>query len=72
MPVEDPDKSSVVPRFVQSKWETVDPQDVEAQAMTTSKWEQLENKDDVDGVPLEDGFNHSRGDKAVCSTLVLP
>ncbi|XP_077971948.1 U2 snRNP-associated SURP motif-containing protein-like isoform X2 [Styela clava] len=47
-------ESKGTPRFVQSKWETVDPQDVEAQAMTTSKWDQLENKDDVDGVPLDD------------------
>lgn len=28
--------------FVPSRWETVDPEQVEAQAMTTSKWDQLE------------------------------
>lgn len=28
--------------FVPSKWETVDPEQVEAQAMTTSKWDLLE------------------------------
>merc|ERR1739838_176882 len=46
------------PRFVQSKWETVDPEDVESQAMTTSKWDTLiddeENDDeDVDGDPID-------------------
>lgn len=30
--------------FVPSRWETVDPEQVEAQAMTTSKWDQLENQ----------------------------
>lgn len=29
--------------FIPSKWETIDPDEVEAQAMTTSKWDQLEN-----------------------------
>jgi U2-associated protein SR140 len=28
--------------FVPSRWETVDPEQVEAQAMTTSKWDLLE------------------------------
>lgn len=28
--------------FVPSKWETVDPEQIEAQAMTTSKWDTLE------------------------------
>ena len=32
--------------FVPSRWETVDPDQVEAQAMTTSKWEELDNNDD--------------------------
>lgn len=30
--------------FVPSRWETVDPEQVEAQAMTTSKWDQLESQ----------------------------
>lgn len=30
--------------FVLSRWETVDPELVEAQAMTTSKWEMLEQQ----------------------------
>lgn len=32
--------------FILSKWETVDPEQVEAQAMTTSKWDLLENSTD--------------------------
>lgn len=30
-----------------SKWETVDPDQIEAQAMTTSKWDLLESSADV-------------------------
>ena len=41
------------PRFVQSKWETVDPEDVESQAMTTSKWDLLEPQN-VDGDEIEE------------------
>ena len=48
-----PKSASEQPRFVQSKWETVHPEEVEAQAMTISKWEQLE-KENVDGDPLEE------------------
>lgn len=40
-----PPPVSAVPKFKPSKWETVDPDVVEAQAMTTSKWEQLESKE---------------------------
>lgn len=62
------------PRFVQSKWETVDPQDVEAQAMTTSKWDLLENKDALDGVAMADSDDDKgkRGEGTVscfCSVL---
>ncbi|XP_066155445.1 U2 snRNP-associated SURP motif-containing protein [Euwallacea fornicatus] len=32
--------------FIKSKWETVDPTEVEAQAMTTSKWDMLEASQD--------------------------
>ncbi|XP_043287428.1 U2 snRNP-associated SURP motif-containing protein isoform X2 [Venturia canescens] len=43
----DDDKKPVMPAgFVPSRWETVDPDQVEAQAMTTSKWEELEQNDD--------------------------
>lgn len=31
--------------FVPSKWETVDPSQIEDQAMTTSKWELLEQRE---------------------------
>uniref|UniRef100_H2ZCT8 U2 snRNP-associated SURP motif-containing protein n=1 Tax=Ciona savignyi TaxID=51511 RepID=H2ZCT8_CIOSA len=51
--MEEPTEVVEQPRFVQSKWETVDPEEVEAQAMTTSKWDQLENQS-LDGEPLED------------------
>lgn len=33
--------------FIPSKWETVDPEQIEAQAMTTSKWDLLESSADV-------------------------
>lgn len=35
-----------LPGFILSKWETVDPEQVEAQAMTTSKWDLLESSGD--------------------------
>ncbi|TDG50690.1 hypothetical protein AWZ03_002994 [Drosophila navojoa] len=34
-----------MPGFIPSKWETVDPQQVEAQAITTSKWDTLDPPD---------------------------
>ncbi|XP_011875539.1 PREDICTED: U2 snRNP-associated SURP motif-containing protein isoform X3 [Vollenhovia emeryi] len=43
----DDDKKSAMPAgFVPSRWETVDPDQVEAQAMTTSKWEELGQNED--------------------------
>ncbi|ALC40492.1 CG9346 [Drosophila busckii] len=36
---------SKLPGFIPSKWETVDPQQVEAQAITTSKWDTLDPPD---------------------------
>ncbi|CAL1542099.1 unnamed protein product [Lymnaea stagnalis] len=51
------------PAFIRSKWEEVDETELQAQAMTTSKWEMLEPEDDVnaheagediDGMPLDD------------------
>lgn len=39
--------SSTLSGFILSKWETVDPDQIEAQAMTTSKWDLLENSQDV-------------------------
>ena len=48
------------PGFVPSKWETVDPEDVQAQAVT-SKWDifdqddpKNEDEDDIDGIPMHD------------------
>ncbi|XP_077987617.1 U2 snRNP-associated SURP motif-containing protein-like [Glandiceps talaboti] len=38
------DKSEVVPKIAPSRWETVDKDELEAQAMTTSKWDSLEQK----------------------------
>lgn len=36
------DQSPVAAGFIPSKWETVDPEQIEAQAITTSKWETLD------------------------------
>lgn len=33
-------------KYAPSKWETVDPNIIEAQAMTTSKWDLLDQQDD--------------------------
>jgi len=48
-PMSGGDSASML-KFKPSKWETVDPDLVEAQAMTTSKWDTLEqtNEDSVD------------------------
>nr|CAD7453892.1 unnamed protein product [Timema tahoe] len=48
--------------FVPSKWESVDPTQAEAQAMTTSKWDLLEKAggdDSVDSQSQEGEFGHS-------------
>ncbi|XP_045482646.1 U2 snRNP-associated SURP motif-containing protein [Harmonia axyridis] len=37
---------TLLPGFIVSKWETVDPEQIEAQAMTTSKWDLLDNSGD--------------------------
>ncbi|KAK3788420.1 hypothetical protein RRG08_012595 [Elysia crispata] len=57
------------PAFIRSKWEQVDETELQAQAMTTSKWEMLEAEEetpadegveptdeaeDIDGLPIED------------------
>uniref|UniRef100_A0A0B7ALJ1 CID domain-containing protein n=1 Tax=Arion vulgaris TaxID=1028688 RepID=A0A0B7ALJ1_9EUPU len=65
-PVKKPSSSSSSsqPAFIRSKWEEVDETELQAQAMTTSKWEMLEEQDeginpetgeDIDGMPLDDG-----------------
>ncbi|XP_017778699.1 PREDICTED: U2 snRNP-associated SURP motif-containing protein isoform X2 [Nicrophorus vespilloides] len=44
------DKSSdTLSGFISSKWETVDPEQVAAQAITTSKWDMVENSGDNSG-----------------------
>ncbi|XP_076454381.1 U2 snRNP-associated SURP motif-containing protein-like [Babylonia areolata] len=56
-----------LPTFTRSKWETVDEAELEAQAMTTSKWDTLEQEsdgekdngvqgvdEDIDGAPMEE------------------
>lgn len=37
--------SSKAPAFISSKWETIDPEQVAEQAVTTSKWESLDPPD---------------------------
>lgn len=44
-------KKKTTGAFVPSKWETVDPEQVEAQAMTTSKWDLLEPPQQVCLIP---------------------
>lgn len=55
------ESQDVSSKFKPSKWETVDPETVEAQAITTSKWDLLEQGeeqeqevDDIDGQPMDD------------------
>lgn len=55
------DRDAAPSGFIPSRWETVDPDQVEAQAMTTSKWDQLENS-------LEDGSMDSTQCDIVDST----
>ncbi|KAK6196135.1 hypothetical protein SNE40_001419 [Patella caerulea] len=68
-PLEKP-KSKPMAAFIPSKWETVDEADLEAQAMTTSKWDQLDPTDErnkteeleqeLDGQPLVDENSRSQ------------
>jgi U2-associated protein SR140 len=78
MGVSDNNSSSAVAKFKPSKWEAVDPDVVESQAMTTSKWHQIElqstqkelkskngeDDDDVDGIPLVSSNLHSSHDES--------
>nr|CAI5865219.1 unnamed protein product [Callosobruchus analis] len=45
--LEDNQAKAPLSGFITSKWEAVDPDQVEAQAMTTSKWDMLENSQDA-------------------------
>uniref|UniRef100_A0A2C9JJG6 U2 snRNP-associated SURP motif-containing protein n=1 Tax=Biomphalaria glabrata TaxID=6526 RepID=A0A2C9JJG6_BIOGL len=58
-----PPPTAAQPAFIRSKWEEVDETELQAQAMTTSKWEMLEPEEeanthetgeDIDGMPLDD------------------
>ncbi|XP_059173401.1 U2 snRNP-associated SURP motif-containing protein-like isoform X2 [Physella acuta] len=58
-----PSTAQSQPAFIRSKWEEVDETELQAQAMTTSKWETLEPEEDsntheigedIDGMPLDD------------------
>lgn len=60
------DRSPVAAGFIPSKWETVDPEQIEAQAITTSKWETLDPvKDAQPAANLSedsfDSFEYSEG-----------
>ncbi|KAL3847445.1 hypothetical protein ACJMK2_018351 [Sinanodonta woodiana] len=75
VPLEDTKQlsSSPKPKFAMSKWETVDETELEAQAMTTSKWDLLDQQEeeeedekdknaveveeDLDGAPLEEDLD---------------
>jgi len=48
--------------FVPSRWETVDPEQVEAQAMTTSKWDLLEQPEQHEQVEGLDDFDSPGGE----------
>jgi len=63
-----PTPAVALPSFTRSKWESVDETELEAQAMTTSKWDMLEPEsdgekdngakgfdEDIDGAPMEEG-----------------
>ncbi|CAB0027865.1 unnamed protein product [Trichogramma brassicae] len=53
-----------MPGFVPSKWETVDPDQVEAQAMTTNKWDELEQNDDSQENSIDSrDYNEERRNK---------
>ncbi|CAG0881397.1 unnamed protein product [Darwinula stevensoni] len=61
VPLNDEEERKEPIKYAPSKWETVDPEDVAAQAMTTSKWDLLEQEElkkkqeneDIDGVPMD-------------------
>ncbi|GLH10041.1 U2 snRNP-associated SURP motif-containing protein [Gryllus bimaculatus] len=48
--------------FVPSRWETVDPEQVEAQAMTTSKWDLLEQSEPPEQVEADEQLDSPGGD----------
>ena len=48
--------------FVPSRWETVDPEQVEAQAMTTSKWDMLEQTEPMEQLDRGEDGDSGGGD----------
>lgn len=61
LPLEPSKPEPNLAKFTKSKWETVDETELEAQAMTTSKWDLLgeedskqEPEEDLDGQPIDD------------------
>lgn len=68
VPINKSDRSPVAAGFIPSKWETVDPDQIEAQAITTSKWETLDPIKESDSQPVAalsedsfDSFEYSEG-----------
>ncbi|KAG0422520.1 hypothetical protein HPB47_001663, partial [Ixodes persulcatus] len=65
------------PKFVPSKWETVDPETVQLQAVTTSKWDLLDqgeedpSQEDIDGEPLVESSPRDDSQDSMPATLEL-
>ncbi|XP_049858071.1 U2 snRNP-associated SURP motif-containing protein [Schistocerca gregaria] len=55
------DKPNMPAGFVPSRWETVDPEQVEAQAMTTSKWDMLEQTEPPEHQEISEDQGESPG-----------
>lgn len=67
----DDKKLSMPAGFVPSRWETVDPDQVEAQAMTTSKWEELEQNEDSNSQDTSMDSRYEIYNKNVTSYYIL-
>lgn len=70
VPINRGDRSPVAAGFIPSKWETVDPEQIEAQAITTSKWETLDPVKESESQPATtlsedsfDSFEYSEGNR---------
>lgn len=77
-------KTGMPAGFVPSRWETVDPEQVEAQAMTTSKWDMLDqseqqqnatndndDEDSVDGTANDDSMECEYESRSVVACKLL-
>lgn len=74
IPIGNKDQSPVAAGFIPSKWETVDPEKIEAQAITTSKWETLDPVTETQpqanlSEDSFDSFEYSEGAYQVTSKL---